>query len=150
QAGGTFEVMDPSGQRTTVNAASPPGRGIVNVSPRGLRRYGLASGLTALGICCTLLFLGSLPPTSAAPAPSAAAAAREDHQLKLKAATFDPALGLPANLVETAPPAVVLATPAGRGELYIVQFQGTPGAAEQARLTGLGMKVLDYLPEHAL
>ena len=130
----------------------------MNVSPR-LRRFGSAStrwsatrrsGLSVLGICCVLLLLDTHRATSAAPATPAAAAAGEDHQLKLKAAVFDPATGLPAHLVETGPPAVGLAAPAGRGELYIVQFQGTPGAAEQARLSGLGMTVLDYLPEQAL
>ena len=88
-------------------------------------------------------FIGAL-------ATSAAAAAGDDHQLKLKAATFDPANGLPAYLVEGAPPGGAIAAPAGRGEIYIVQFHGTPAAAERTRLAGLGMTVLDYLPERAL
>ena len=88
-------------------------------------------------------FIGAL-------ATPAAAAAGDDHQLKLKAAIFDPATGLPAHLVEGAPPAVALAAPAGREQPYIVQFHGTPAAAERARLGDLGMTVLDYLPERAL
>ena len=95
-----------------------------------------------------ILFLAA--PFIGALATFAAAAAGDDRQLKLKAAIFDPANGLPAHLVEGAPPAGALAAPAGRGELYIVQFHGTPASAERKGLAGLGMTVLDYLPERAL
>ena len=95
-----------------------------------------------------VLFL--FAPFIGVPAGSAPSPTHDDVQLKLKAGTFDPAAGLPAHLVEKGAPSVLLTAPAGRGELMIVQFNSTPAAAEHARLTGLGITVLDYLPERAL
>jgi YVTN family beta-propeller protein len=109
------------------------------------------TGLVARWFVILLLLVPLISPAvPAAQAAPAAPAVDDDFQLKLKARFFDPAAGLPADLVEKGTPAVTLSAPAGRGPLYVVQFTGTPAAAEQARLAGLGLTVLDYLPERAL
>lgn len=95
-----------------------------------------------------LLFF--LAPSVGVLAISSAAAPDEELRLKLKSAVFDPASGLPADIVEKEAPVMSLSAPRGRGELYIVQFRAMPGPEEQARLAGLGMKVLDSVPERAL
>jgi YVTN family beta-propeller protein len=102
---------------------------------RALRRRGV--------MFASALLLAALSTT-------AVRSAGEDFRVKLRAGTFDPALGLPPHLVEGAPPPVLLAPPGGRGELAIVQFRATPSAAEQSRLAALGMRVIDYVPERAL
>jgi hypothetical protein len=93
-----------------------------------------------------LFFLVPLMGAMAAPA----AATDDNRLLKLKAGSFDPAAGVPEDLLEKTSPSVTLAAPAKRGDLFIVQFRSTPVAAQKARLAGLGVKVLDYLPENAL
>src|SRR4029453_12513080 len=72
--------------------------------------------------------------------------------LRLKAGTFDPKAGLPAALRDVAPGpgAAILPAAADRGDLQIVQFNVAPGKAQQDLLAGLGIRVLDFIPERAL
>ncbi len=87
-----------------------------------------------------LLVCALAAPPAAQLLPAQVAQARQSSQIRLRCASFDPLLGLPAMPEEL--------RGVTEGGLWMVQFHTTPTAADRRALAGLGGQIVSYLPDN--